>query len=159
MLPHLPSDIQSRHTPPASSRPRRAAAIGFTLLELLVVLAIIATLLTVAAPRYMQSVERAREVALRQTLATVRDALDRYHGDTGNYPAGLEKLVARQYLRSLPVDPVTDSNATWVLLPEPNARDTRLVYDVKKRSARSRARWKTQEHMPDWRDIVKMRAS
>ena len=104
---------------------------GFTLLELLVVLAIIATLLTVAAPRYMQSVERAREAALRQTLATVRDALDKYHSDTGNYPAGLEELVSRQYLRSLPVDPVTDSGTTWVLVPEPNARDTRLVYDVR----------------------------
>ncbi|RTL51412.1 MAG: prepilin-type N-terminal cleavage/methylation domain-containing protein [Rhodocyclaceae bacterium] len=90
---------------------------GFTLIELMVVMAIIATLLAIATPRYFNHLDRARDAALRETLAVTRDALDKYHSDTGNYPETLEVLVTKRYLRSLPVDPVTDSTATWVLLP------------------------------------------
>jgi general secretion pathway protein G len=92
---------------------------GFTLIELMVVMAIIAVLLTIAAPRYFNHLDRAREATLRQSLAVVRDAIDKFHGDTSSYPDSLEDLVTRRYLRAVPVDPITDSAETWVLLPPP----------------------------------------
>ncbi len=95
----------------------RAEARGFTLVELLVVLAIIATLLALAAPRYFQHVERAKEAVLRENLATLRDAIDQYHGDTGRWPESIEALVDRRYLRAVPVDPITESTQTWVTVP------------------------------------------
>lgn len=103
---------------------------GFTLIELLVVMAVIATLLTLAVPRYFDHLERAREATLRTTLGTVRDAIDKFRGDTGRYPETLEELVRRQYLRRVPIDPLTDSAETWVLVPPPEgsgsgARDLR----------------------------------
>lgn len=101
---------------------------GFTLIELLVVMAIIATLLTIAAPRYFVHVDRAREAALRQTLHVVRDAIDKFHADTGRYPAELGELVDLRYLRSLPLDPVNERADTWVLVPPPGAGDG--VWDI-----------------------------
>ena len=92
---------------------------GFTLIELLVVMAIIATLLSIATPRYFAHLDRAREAALRETLFVVRDAIDKFHADTGRYPAELEELVTRRYLRKLPVDPVTDRADSWTLVPAP----------------------------------------
>lgn len=107
---------------------------GFTLIELLVVMAIIATLLTIAVPRYFHSVARSKEAVLKQDLATMRDALDKYYGDTGKYPDALEDLVAKKYLRSIPVDPMTDSAATWVVVP-PEDAGKGAVYDVRSGAA------------------------
>src|SRR5690242_11400756 len=76
---------------------------GFTLIELLVVLAILATLLTIAAPRYFESVDRAKEAALRTDLRVIRDAIDKHRADTGKLPETLQRLVEARYLRSLPV--------------------------------------------------------
>lgn len=104
---------------------------AFTLVELLVVMAIIGTLLTLAVPRYTQSVDRARDAALRQTLAATRDALDKYHGDTGRYPDSLQQLVDRRYLRRLPYDPVTGSETTWVIVPPEGGRGLTGVYDLR----------------------------
>ncbi|MDO8448388.1 MAG: type II secretion system protein [Rhodoferax sp.] len=103
---------------------------GFTLIELLVVLAVIATLLTMAMPRYFSSLEKSREAVLQQNLALLRDTLDKYYGDKGKYPAALDELVSTKYLRSMPVDPITDSNATWVGIPPPQP-EMGGVYDVK----------------------------
>lgn len=103
---------------------------GFTLIELLVVLAVIALLLTIAVPRYFQSVERSKEAVLKQDLATMRDAIDKYYGDTGKYPEVLEDLVSKKYLRNIPVDPITDSATTWVAVPPEDAAQGG-VYDVK----------------------------
>ncbi|MFY8014272.1 MAG: type II secretion system protein, partial [Limnohabitans sp.] len=89
---------------------------GFTLIELLVVLAIIGTLLSLALPRYNASVDKSKEAVLRQNIATLRDAIDKYHGDTGTYPQSLEDLVTKQYLRRIPLDPVTNSEKTWIAL-------------------------------------------
>lgn len=112
---------------------------GFTLIELLVVMAIVATLLTLVSPRYFAQVERAREVALRETLAVTRDAIDRYRGDHDRYPGTLEELVDRRYLRSLPIDPITDRSDTWVLLPPPLGPDGEAaegsVWDVRSGAA------------------------
>jgi general secretion pathway protein G len=86
---------------------------GFTLLELLVVMAIIATLLTIAVPRYFKSLDRSKETVLRQDLATMREQIDRYSGDKGHYPESLQALVADHYLRALPVDPFTGDSEHW----------------------------------------------
>ena len=103
---------------------------GFTLIELLVVLAILATLLSIAAPRYFRSVDQSREVALRQTLLVTRDAIDKYVADSGTYPASLGTLVEKRYLRQQPHDPVTDSKESWILIP-PNDSSLPGVADLK----------------------------
>lgn len=96
------------------SQAYRAIRRGFTLIELLVVMAIIATLLSIAAPRYFDHIDRAREASLRQSLAVMRDALDKYKADTGRFPHTLAELVERRYLRSMPTDPITESRESWV---------------------------------------------
>jgi general secretion pathway protein G len=103
---------------------------GFTLIELLVVMAIIGGLLAIAAPRYMHRVDLAKETVLKSDLASMRDALDKFFADTGRYPATLDELVARRYLRAIPADPITESAQSWVLVAPPSA-DQGAVYDVK----------------------------
>lgn len=105
------------------------AARGFTLIELMVVMAIIALLVGIAAPRYFQSVERAREGVLKTNLNLLRDAIDKHYADTGRYPETLDELVSKRYLRSLPRDPVTSASDTWVAVPPPPAELGR-IYDV-----------------------------
>lgn len=102
---------------------------GFTLIELLVVMAIIATLLSMVAPRYFHSIDKAKEAVLRQDLAIMRDAIDQFYADMGKYPADLEELVDRRYLRRIPVDPLTDSDTTWIAVPPMNEEEEG-VYDV-----------------------------
>ena len=104
---------------------------GFTLIELLVVMAILATLLTLAVPRYFHSLDRAKEVALKQTLAATRDAIDKFYGDNGRYPDNLQELVGRRYLRGMPLDPLTESDQTWTILPSPDQLAKGEVYDLK----------------------------
>lgn len=101
---------------------------GFTLIELLVVLAIIATLLTLAVPRYFQHVERSKEAVLRENLATVRDAIDQYHADVGTWPPTLESLAEKRYMRVVPTDPITERADTWQIVPPPNGETG--VYDI-----------------------------
>ena len=103
---------------------------GFTLIELLVVMAIIATLLTLAVPRYFASLEKSREAVLHANLTLMRETLDKYYGDKGIYPASLDELVASRYLRSVPTDPITQSNTTWIVVP-PAQPEMGGVYDVK----------------------------
>ncbi len=93
---------------------------GFTLIELLVVMAILATLLSLVAPRYFDSLERAKETALRTDLRLMREAIDKHRADTGRLPESLESLVQARYLRSLPIDPVTDRADTWILVAPPD---------------------------------------
>jgi len=103
---------------------------GFTLIELLVVLAIIATLLMLAVPRYFASQDRAKEAVLKENLFQIRDAIGKYHADKGKYPESLEALATEKYLRAVPVDPVTESATTWVLVPPPDLQQSG-VYDVR----------------------------
>jgi len=104
---------------------------GFTLIELIVVMAIIATLLTIALPRYFGSVERSKEVTLRQSLNVMRDAIDKFNADTGRYPEKLEDLVEKRYIRAIPLDPITESVETWVIVPVPSAMAQGAVYDIR----------------------------
>jgi len=102
---------------------------GFTLVELLVVLAILAMLLTLAVPKYFSSLERAKEAALQQNLNTVRENIDKFYADKGRYPESLEDLVALKYIRKLPIDPITEKDDTWVLIP-PEPPMVGNVYDI-----------------------------
>ena len=103
---------------------------GFTLIELLVVMAIIATLLTLVAPRYFQNIQRSKEAVLRQNLEQTRDAIDKYYADAGKYPDVLDDLITQRYLRNLPYDPITDSKTTWVPVP-PEGEAKGAIYDIK----------------------------
>ena len=86
-------------------------------------MSIVAVLLTLAVPRYFSGVDHSREVALRYNLSAMRDAIDKYHADSGVYPDSLEMLVEKRYLKALPVDPITESQHTWQLVaPLPPAR-------------------------------------
>jgi general secretion pathway protein G len=87
---------------------------GFTLIELLVVLSIVALLLTLAAPRYFGSIDQTKETVLIENLRATRSVIDQFYADTGHYPASLVVLVERKYLRSVPVDPYTESSQTWI---------------------------------------------
>jgi general secretion pathway protein G len=102
---------------------------GFTLIELLVVMAIIATLLSIVAPRYFNSIDKAREAVLRQDLGVMRNAIDQFYSDTGKYPMDLMELVDKGYLRSVPVDPFTESDQSWIEMPPKNETESG-VYDV-----------------------------
>jgi general secretion pathway protein G len=103
---------------------------GFTLIELLVVLAVLATLLTLAVPRYFGSIDKSKEAVLKENLVQMREAISRYHADKGKYPETLETLAAERYLYKVPLDPVTDSTATWLVVPPQNPEESG-VYDVR----------------------------
>jgi len=95
-----------------------------------VVLAIIATLLMLAVPRYYSSVDRSKEAVLKENLFQMRDAIGKYYGDRGKYPESVEALATEKYLRRLPLDPITESATTWVVVP-PEDPLKGGVYDVK----------------------------
>ena len=116
-----------------SAGPGRSAPRGFTLIELLVVMAAIGLLLSITAPRYAEHVDRAREAVLRQNLASLRDAIDKFNADRARYPADLQELVRQRYLRQVPLDPVTDRTDTWIAVaPGPHglAAGAGAVFDV-----------------------------
>jgi len=109
----------------------RTARGGFTLIELMVVLTVLALLLTLAAPRYFNHLERAKEATLKQDLSVMRDAIDKFHGDKGRYPDQLDELVSARYIRNIPVDPITESAATWRVIPPTDTEAKGAVYDIK----------------------------
>jgi len=94
---------------------------GFTLIELLVVLAIVALLLTLAVPRYFPTIDSAKETILIDNLRNTREVIDQFYADRGRYPDSLEQLVEKKYLRTVPVDPITDSSTTWLIVPPEDA--------------------------------------
>ena len=108
---------------------------GFTLIELLIVLTLIIILSTIGMAQYQRSVVYAREAVLRTDLFRMRDAIDQYYADKGQYPAALDSLVSDGYLRRIPKDPITDSADTWTTIPsEPDPNNPTAapgIYDVK----------------------------
>lgn len=109
---------------------------GFTLIELIVVMAIVALLAGITAPRYFASVDRAKANTLRSSLAIMRDALDKFAADKGRYPDTLQQLVQDRYLRQVPEDPLTGSAQSWVTLPPPAGADlSGQVADVRSGAA------------------------
>jgi general secretion pathway protein G len=102
---------------------------GFTVIELIVVLAAIGLLLSIAAPRYMAHLDAARETALREDLHQMRDAIDKFYADQTRYPSDLQELVTKHYLRAVPEDPVTQRMDTWQLTA-PSDKSQGGVFDV-----------------------------
>ena len=108
---------------------------GFTLIELLVVISIIVILASLGMAQYGHSVTHAKEAALKENLFRMRDAIDQYYADKGQYPPSLETLVTDGYLRAVPKDPFTNSTDTWQQTPsEPDPNNPTAqsgTYDVK----------------------------
>jgi len=102
----------------------------FNILLIIGLLAIIAILLTLAVPRYFGSLDRSKEAVLKEDLFQLRDAIGKYYGDKGKYPESLEALATEKYLRKVPVDPITESATTWVVVA-PEDPQKGAVYDVK----------------------------
>jgi general secretion pathway protein G len=117
------------------ARPSRAAARGFTLIELMVVVALISVLAGMGVVQYRNQVIRTREAVLKEDLFRMRDAIDQYYADKGKYPVSLDALVTDGYLRQIPKDPTTDSSDTWQTVPsepDPNNPTAELgIYDIK----------------------------
>jgi general secretion pathway protein G len=86
---------------------------GFTLIELMVVMALIVILASIGLVQYGHSVTRAKEATLSEDLFRIRDAIDQYYADKNKYPTTLDTLVQEKYLRAVPVDPFTQSAETW----------------------------------------------
>jgi general secretion pathway protein G len=103
---------------------------GFTLIELLVVLAIVALLLTLAVPRYFPTIDKTKETILADNLRNTRDVIDQFYADRGRYPDSIEQLVEKKYLRSMPIDPITESSTTWIVVPPEDATKGN-VYSIK----------------------------
>jgi general secretion pathway protein G len=98
--------------------PRRGWQRGFTLIELMVVMAIISVLLAIALPIYQKSIVRAKESVLRNNLFTLRNMIDEYTIDKQKAPETLQDLVSGGYLRQIPQDPITGSDQTWKIIME-----------------------------------------
>ena len=113
---------------------RRSQA-GFTLVELLVVIALISILAAMAVVQHRNSVQRTQEATLKTNLFRMRDAIDQYYADKGKYPSSLDTLVSEQYIRRIPVDPFTNSADSWQTVPaEPDPANPSAepgIYDVK----------------------------
>ena len=103
---------------------------GFTLIEMLMVLAIVALLLSVALPRYFGALEKSKDIALQENLKVLRISIDRFFADKGRHPETLDELVEFKYLRAVPVDPVTESSASWLQIASPDTNEQGIV-DVK----------------------------
>ena len=99
---------------------------GFTLIELIVVMAIIGILAAIAVPAMRQAPIRAREAALKEDLYQMRSCIDQFYADRGRYPASLEELVELEYLRAIPIDPVPP-HAEWETeVPDITGEETEL---------------------------------
>jgi general secretion pathway protein G len=101
---------------------------GFTLIEMVVVMAMLGLLLSLAMPRYMASLQRGRAQVQQKNLATMREAIDKFYGDRGRYPERLQDLVELRYLRAIPLDPFTET-PVWQVVP-PKDPNLGGVYDV-----------------------------
>jgi general secretion pathway protein G len=114
---------------------KRASFRGFTLIELMIVMSLIVILASIGLAIYTNSVTKAKESVLKEDLFRMRDAIDQYYSDKAKYPSSLQDLVSEKYLRSIPVDPFTNSADTWREVPaEPDPTNPTIqpgVYDVR----------------------------
>lgn len=119
----------------SGKRTRPRGVLGFTFVELMVVVAIIVILITIAIPTYQKSVIRAKESVLKNNLFTMRTVIDNYTYDKQKAPQSLQDLVTEGYLREVPVDPMTGSNQTWKVIMEDATQavnqDNPGIWDVK----------------------------
>lgn len=103
---------------------------GFTLIELMVVLVVLAVLASIVVPRYLDRVDDARETVLKQNLIGVRTAIDQFYRDKARYPATLDELVTERYIRDVPFDPIAQRTDTWVIVP-PKSGSDRAIFNIK----------------------------
>ncbi|MGB5080900.1 MAG: prepilin-type N-terminal cleavage/methylation domain-containing protein [Burkholderiales bacterium] len=122
---------------------------GFTLMELVLVMLVLALLASLVAPVVTGGIQRARESTLKEDLYALRKAIDDYHADTGAYPPELEELVKRRYLRRIPPDPLTEKRDTWVVLRSEEAAGGKDKGIVDVRSG-SQERASDGSYVKDW---------
>ena len=108
---------------------KRSFLLGFTLIELMIVLVVIAVLAGIIVPKYLERIDEANETVLKQDLAGMRTAIDQFYRDKGSYPTNLSDLVSQRYIRTVPVDPITKSAASWKLVPSKNSEQN--IFDIK----------------------------
>ena len=96
----------------------RSGKSGFTMIELMIVMAVITILVSIAVPFYQKSIIRSKESVLKNNLFTMRTVIDEYTMDKGKAPQSLQDLVTEGYLRNLPVDPMTSSDQSWKIIME-----------------------------------------
>jgi len=104
--------------PHSSRRSRSRREFGFTMVELMIVMAIIVILISIAIPQYQKAIVRSKESVLKNNLLTLRQVIDEYTYDKQKAPQSLQDLVSAGYLRDIPIDPMTDSNQTWHTIME-----------------------------------------
>ena len=116
-------------------RRRERSDQGFTLIELLVVLSLIMLLVSLSMNNYRNSILTAKEATLKSNLYRMRDAIDQYYADKGQYPASIQALVSDGYLRAVPLDTITNSTDTWTTVaaePDPSKPTADPgIYDIK----------------------------
>lgn len=106
---------------------------GYTLIELVIVMAIIAILATMAQPNYERTRIKAKETSLQRSLFIFRDVIDQFYADHGLYPENLDELCNEKYIRAVPKDPFTGSADTWIIIPPEEVEDGEVgggVYDI-----------------------------
>lgn len=110
---------------------------GFTLIEIMVVVAIIVTILSIAVPFYTTAMVRAKESVLQSNLFTMRSVIDQYTYDKEEPPQSLDELVSEGYLREIPIDPFTESRDTWQTINDAGPTGESGLYDVRSGSDRT----------------------
>ena len=118
-----------------TGRPIRRRDFGFTMVELMIVMAIIVILISIAIPQYQKAIIRSKESVLKNNLFTLRQVIDEYTYDKQKAPQSLQDLVAAGYLREIPYDPMTGSNQTWHTIMEDSLQSVNQtepgIFDVK----------------------------
>jgi general secretion pathway protein G len=124
-----------------TGRKIRRREFGFTMVELMIVMAIIVILISIAIPQYQKSIIRAKESVLQNNLHTLREVIDEYTYDKKKAPQSLDDLVTAGYLREIPMDPITNSNQTWKVIMEDALQSVDQtdpgIFDVKSGSDKS----------------------
>jgi len=121
-----------------AARSPRLSSRGFTLIEILIVITIIGILITLAQPSFNRAVTAAKEATLKENLFIFRDVIDQFSADNAKYPASLNDLVEKGYIRQVPKDPVTGSADTWVFVPATDEQGQAAgIYDVRSGSDRT----------------------
>lgn len=103
---------------------------GFTLIEIIIVFTLIGILVGLGIPQYRYAAKRAREAVLKEDLFILRKLINHYYTDKGSYPLSLQTLVDEQYLRSIPIDPMTKSSQTWVEMQQTLTEDELMSFDI-----------------------------